>query len=66
MESIAPKIGGVPQTLNDWVKHDDDLPCKSNGSGTPIYRSTGLTRCGNKLTARALTLPDALEQALYD
>ena len=22
IESIAPKIGCVPQTLNDWVKHD--------------------------------------------
>jgi transposase len=23
IESIAPKIGCVPQTLNDWVKHQD-------------------------------------------
>lgn len=22
IESIAPKIGCVPQTLNDWVKHE--------------------------------------------
>ena len=25
IESIAPKIGSVPQTLNEWVrKHEDD------------------------------------------
>ena len=34
IESIAPKIGCVPQTLNEWVKHDQVDKGKREGLTT--------------------------------
>lgn len=67
IESIAPKIGCVPQTLNDWVKRDE----VDNGQREyvafviDVYarRIVGWRQSSSMRTDFVL---DALEQALYD
>tara|TARA_R110000850_G_scaffold250365_1_gene375355 strand:+ start:86849 stop:87169 length:321 start_codon:yes stop_codon:yes gene_type:complete len=45
IESIAPKIGCVPQTLNDWVrKHEDDTGTRDGVTSAERERVKELER----------------------
>ena len=45
IESIAPKIGCVPQTLNEWVKRDEiDTGTRAGVTATDLQRLKELER----------------------
>jgi transposase-like protein len=50
IESIAPKIGCVPQTLNEWVKRDEiDTGARSGVTTTDLQRLKELERENKEL-----------------
>ena len=50
IESIAPKIGCVPQTLNEWVKRDEiDTGAKPGVTTTDLQRLKELERENKEL-----------------
>jgi transposase len=50
IESIAPKIGCVPQTLNEWVKRDEiDTGAKAGITVTDLQRLKELERENKEL-----------------
>ena len=73
IESIAPKIGCVPQTLNEWVKRAEvDTGAREGLTSSeaqrmkelerevrPTCRSTALTRCGGNWREKAPPWPAA-------
>jgi len=44
IESIAPKIGCVPQTLHEWVKRDQIDTGVRDGDPVPGFRTVRLQR----------------------
>lgn len=58
IESIAPKIGCVPQTLNEWVKRDEVDSGTRAGSKRPVI--TVLTADVFLSTASAITQPGSM------
>ena len=50
IESIAPKIGCVPQTLNEWVKRDEiDTGARAGITATDLQRLKELERENKEL-----------------
>jgi len=50
IESIAPKIGCVPQTLNEWVKRDEiDTVARARVTTTDVQRLKELERENKEL-----------------
>ena len=50
IESIAPKIGCVPQTLNEWVKRDEiDAGTRAGVTTTDLHRLKELERENKEL-----------------
>jgi transposase-like protein len=50
IESIAPKIGRVPQTLNEWVKRDEiDTGARAGVTTTDLQRLKKLERENKEL-----------------
>ena len=50
IESIAPKVGDVPQTLNEWVKrHQIDTGAREGITTTELQRLKELERENNEL-----------------
>ena len=50
IESIAPKIGCVPQTLNEWVKRDEiDTGARAGVTTTDLHRLKELERENKEL-----------------
>ena len=50
IESIAPKIGCVPQTLNEWVKRDEiDTGARAGVMTTDLHRLKELERENKEL-----------------
>ena len=58
IESIAPKIGCVPQTLNDWVK------CTEVGAGTREGITTAEAQRANELEREVKELRRANNEIL--
>ena len=59
IESIAPKIGCVPQTLNEWVKRDEVDSGARAGTTTSEHESAGAQSPG---TAPSQRDPEAGER----